>query len=447
MPSPSWSPYWNPKNETAAREDVRRLQLLKLQRTVAQACETSPFHRRLYERAGVGPADIASLDDLRRLPFMTREDWMACQAAQPLFGDMITRPREEAIRYHLTSGTSGRQPLRVLDSRKDWAWIGEAWCYGFWGFGVRPSDTVYFAFSYGSFIGFWGAHYCCEKIGCLVLPSGNMTTENRVKQLVEMGATTVCATPTYALRMAQEAQRLGIDLAKASQVDKVIVSGEPAGSIPATKRLIEDLWGAKCGDTAGMTEIGTIMVFECSHQPGGVHIIEDHFIEEVLDPESGEPVPYGERGERVVTSFGRGFIPLLRYRTKDLVVKVPHTACKCGRTFDIYEGGILGRVDDMKLVRGTNVYPRAVEAIVRECNDVEEFQIVLTREEGIRDEITVKVEFKPDAGARCDGLCRKLATDLAEAHEGLRFNVVAAKTGELPRFELKAKRLQDLRNQ
>jgi phenylacetate-CoA ligase len=443
-PAPNWPPYWNPKNETLARGELRQLQLIKLQRTVARAYEQSPFHRRLYDQAKVKPSDIKTLDDLRRLPFMTREDWMACQAEKPMFGDLITRPQSEAIRYHLTSGTSGRQPLRVLDSRKDWAWIGESWCYGFWGFGVRPTDTVFFAFSYGSFIGFWGAHYCCEKMGCLVLPSGNMTTEARVKQLVEMGATTVCATPTYALRMAQEAQAMGIDL-RASKVNKVIVSGEPAGSIPATKKLIEEMWGAKCGDTAGMTEIGTIMVFECDHQPGGVHIIEDHFIEEVLDPDTGEPVPYGERGERVVTSFGRGFIPLLRYRTKDMVVKVPHSHCKCGRTFDIYEGGILGRVDDMKLIRGTNVYPRAVEAIVREHGEVEEFQIILTREEGIRDEITVKVELKAAAAERWPQIEKALGKDLADAHEGLRFNVVRAAAGELPRFELKAKRLQDLR--
>ena len=202
MPTPAWPAYWNPKNETLSRVDLKSLQLIKLQRTVARAYATSAFHRRLYDQAKVRPQDIKSLDDIRRLPFMTREDWMACQAEKPLFGDMITRPPEDAIRYHLTSGTSGRQPLRVLDSRKDWSWIGEMWCYGFWGFGVRPADTVFFAFSYGSFIGFWGAHYGCEKIGCLVLPSGNMTTDNRVKQLVEMGATTVCATPTYALRMA-----------------------------------------------------------------------------------------------------------------------------------------------------------------------------------------------------------------------------------------------------
>jgi phenylacetate-CoA ligase len=440
-----WSPFWNPKIETLPKAELRALQAHKLQRLVARAWQESPFHRRLWERAGVTPDRIGTLDDLQRLPFMTREDWMANQAEKPLFGDLITRPPQDAIRYHLTSGTSGRQPLRVLDGRKDWSWIADMWCYGFWGFGIRPADTVFFAFSYGSFIGFWGAHYCCEKLGCLTLASGNMTTEQRVKQIVELGATVVCATPTYALRMGQTAEKMGIDLKKEGKVRRVVVSGEPAGSIPAVKKMIEDMWGGMCGDTAGMTEIGTIMIFECDQQPGGPHIIEDHFIEEVLDPESGRPVGYGERGERVVTSFGRGFIPLVRYRTKDLVCKVPHTRCSCGRTGDLYEGGILGRVDDMKLIRGTNVYPRAVESIVREFKEVEEFQIVITRQDNVQDEITVRVELKPDQQHAWARVSQKLGKDLAAAHEGLRFNVERAEIGELPRFELKAKRLQDLR--
>ncbi|MCA8954035.1 MAG: AMP-binding protein [Planctomycetes bacterium] len=439
--------FWNPKTETLPKERLRALQLRRLQHLVRHAYEHSAFHRRLYDQAGVTPDRIETLDDIRRLPFMTREDWMACQADNPPFGDLCTRPPHEAIRYHLTSGTSGRQPLRVLDSRKDWSWIADMWCYGFWGFGVRPADLVFFAFSYGSFIGFWGAHYCCEKLGCLTLASGNMTTEQRVKQIVEMGVTVVCATPTYALRMGQTAEKMGIDLKKDGKVRRVIVSGEPAGSIPAVKQMIEEMWGAKCGDTAGMTEIGTIMIFECDHQPGGPHIIEDHFIEEVLDPDSGEPVGYGERGERVVTSFGRGFIPLIRYRTKDLVCKVPHDRCSCGRTGDVYEGGILGRVDDMKLIRGTNVYPRAVEAVVREHGEVEEFQIIISRKDNVQDEITVKVELKPDRDDVWPRLSAQLGQDLADAHEGLRFNVELANLGELPRFELKAKRLQDLRPQ
>ena len=435
------SDYWNPKNETLPREQLQALQLAKLQRTARWAYAQSPFHQRRFDAAGFHPDQLKSLDDLRRIPYMTREEWMDSQVEQPLFGALPTTGQENAIRYHLTSGTSGRVPIRVLDSMKDWEWIAEMWGYGFWGFGVRPADVVYFAFGYGSFIGFWGAHYCCEKIGALVIPGGAQTTEARVKQIVEMGVTTVCSTPTYALRLWQQAQEMGIDLAR-SAVNKVILSGEPSGSIPAVKRQLEEAWGAKCGDTAGMTELGTIMIFECSHQPGGTHIIEDHFIEEVINPETGEPVPYGELGERVVTSFGRGFIPVLRYRTKDMVLKVPHTTCDCGRTGDIYQGGIRGRWDDMKLIRGTNVYPRAVEALIREHDAIDEFQIYIWRND-IRDEITIKVEMKPGHEDEWPALSETLARELAAAHEGLRFILELAPAGSLPRFELKAKRLKD----
>jgi phenylacetate-CoA ligase len=436
-----YSEYWNPKNETLPREQLQALQLAKLQRMTQWAYARSPFHQRRFDAAGVHPDQIKTLDDLRRIPFMTREEWMESQVEQPLFGALPTTGHENAIRYHLTSGTSGRVPIRVLDGMKDWEWIAEMWSYGFWGFGVRPEDVVYFAFGYGSFIGFWGAHYCCEKLGSLVIPGGAQTTEARVRQIVEMGVTTVCSTPTYALRLWQEAQELGIDLAQ-SKVNKIILSGEPSGSIPAVKRQLEEAWGAKCGDTAGMTELGTIMIFECSHQPGGTHIIEDHFIEEVVNPETGEPVPYGELGERVVTSFGRGFIPVLRYRTKDMVLKVPYSTCDCGRTGDIYQGGIRGRWDDMKLVRGTNVYPRAVEAIIREHDAIDEFQIYLWRND-IRDEITIKVEMKPGREGEWPALSEELSHELSSSHEGLRFIIELMQPGALPRFELKAKRLKD----
>jgi phenylacetate-CoA ligase len=285
-----------------------------------------------------------------------------------------------------------------------------------------------------------------EKMGVLNVPGGAQTTEARVHQIVDFGATVIASTPTYALRLAQEASQRGVDL-RGSAVERVILSGEPAGSIPQTKALIEEQWGAKAFDTAGMTEIGTIMVFECEHQPGGTHIIEDNMIEEVIDPATMEPVAHGERGERVVTSFGRGAIPLIRYRTGDLVCKVPASTCSCGRGFDIYEGGILGRVDDMKIVRGTNVYPRAIEAIVREFREVDEFQTLITRK-GIRDEITLRVEMKPGwAIEGWESLWDDLHTRLSLAHEGLNFRVELAEEGDLPRFELKAKRTVDLRDQ
>lgn len=441
----AYSPYWNPKNETMPRDQIEALQLAKLRRLSEYAYATTPFHKRRFDQAGFRPEQLQTLDDLRRIPFMTREEWMESLTQKPLFGDMLSTDPRNAVRYHLTSGTTGRTPIRVLDSTKDWDWICEMWCYGLWAFGIRPEDTVYFAFGYGSFIGFWGAHYACEKIGALVIPGGAQTTELRIKQIVEMGVTTVASTPTYALNMWVKAREMGVDLARSSKVDKLVLSGEPAGSIPAAKKQLEEAWGAKAGDTAGMTEVGTIMIFECSHQPGGTHIIEDHYIEEVINPETGEPVGYGELGERVVTSFGRGFIPVLRYRTKDMVMKVPASTCTCGRTWDIYDGGIRGRWDDMKLIRGTNVYPRAVEAIIREFDAIDEFQIYVWRKEEGTDEITVKVEIKPDYDEQWLDLPLRLAKDLAAAHEGLRFNIERMDYGSLPRFELKARRLVDAR--
>jgi phenylacetate-CoA ligase len=440
----AYSAYWNPKHETMAREDLQALQLYKLRRLCEWAYTTTPFHKRRFDAVGFHPEQLKTLDDIRRIPYMTREEWMESALEHPMFGELLSTDPTNAIRYHLTSGTSGRTPIRVLDSMKDWEWISEMWCYGIWGFGVRPEDSVYFAFGYGSFIGFWGAHYGCEKIGALVIPGGAQTTEARIKQIIELGVTTVCSTPTYALHLWQKAREMGIDLAQ-SKVNKVILSGEPAGSIPAVKKQLEEAWGAKCGDTAGMTEVGTIMIFECAQQPGGTHIIEDHFIEEVISPVTGEPVGYGDLGERVVTSFGRGFIPIIRYRSKDMVLKVPASTCSCGRTWDIYDGGIRGRWDDMKLIRGTNVYPRAVESIIREYAAIDEFQIYLWRKDDIQDEITIRLEIKPEFESEWPTLAQRLGKDLSEAHEGLRFNIERMEYGQLPRFELKARRLVDAR--
>lgn len=440
----SSSSFWNPKTELLERDQLEVLQLAKLRRLTEWANARSPFYQRSFAAAGFDPSQLKSLADIERIPFLTREDWMRSQEQHPPYGELPVTDHTRAIRVHTTSGTSGKTPLRALDSRKDWAWSAEMWCYALWGAGVRPHDIGYVAFGYGSFIGFWGLHNGLEKLGALTIPGGAQNTTQRMRQIIDFEATVVASTPTYALRLAQEAQTLGIDLVN-SKVHTVILSGEPAGSIPETKRLIESQWGAKCFDTAGMTEVSTIFMFEPADQPGGCHIIEDHFIEEVIDPETGAHRPYGERGERVCTSFGRSTIPLIRYRTADLVVKIPHTAASSGRTWDIYQGGILGRVDDMKLVRGTNVYPRAVESIVRSFSEIDEFQIRIHRQ-GIRDEITLTAELHTTvAPGSWDQLAGDLGRELADAHEGLRFHVVRAEPGSLPRFELKAKRLVDAR--
>jgi phenylacetate-coenzyme A ligase PaaK-like adenylate-forming protein len=436
------SPYWNPKTETMSREDLSALQFVKFTRVIEWAEARSVFYQKSFKRAGFDSTQLNTWADYDRVPFLTREEWMRSQNDFPPYGELPVAGHENAIRFHTTSGTSGKTPLRALDSRKDWSWSAEMWSYALWGMGVRPHDIGYVAFGYGTFIGFWGLHNGLEKLGATTIPGGAQTTPTRVKQIIDYDVTVVASTPTYALRLAQEAESLGIDL-RASKVHTIVLSGEPIP--PQTKTLIEELWGAKTFDTAGMTEISTIFMFEPADQPGGAHIIEDQFVERVIDPESGLELPYGERGERITTSFGRSMIPLIKYRTSDLVVKVPHTTASNGRTWDLYQGGILGRVDDMKLVRGTNVYPRAVEAIVRAFPVIDEFQVKITRE-GIRDEITLLAEPVPTVtDAEWSALIAQLGTELADGHEGLRFIIERAPANTLPRFELKAKRLQDLR--
>lgn len=437
--------YWNPKAETMPREQLRALQLAKLQYTVRWAYENSGLWRRKFDEVGMEPGDIRSLDDIQLMPFLTKDEFLNAQTSAPLFGSTLAVSPEFALRYHQTSGTSGRIPLRTLDSRKDWEWLAEMWAYGLYAFGVRSKDICYFPFSYSVFIGFWGVHCGAEKVGAMAIPGGAQTTEMRLKQIKELGVTVLATTPTYAHRMAGVAEDLGMDLIKDTKVEMVICSAEPGASIPSTKRNISEAWGARVGDFVGMTESGTIFAYECSEQSGGVHIIEDHYYEEVIDPKTLKPVGYGQKGERVMTSFGRGMMPVLRFRTGDLVEKVQSNFCTCGRTFDLYKGGVLGRTDDMKLIRGTNVYPSAVENIVREYKEITEFQIVLTRE-GYTDEITVQIEPRPDVSdRRLDYLAYEVSSDLAGAHEGLRFNVVITEPGTLPKFEVTSTRLQDLR--
>ena len=424
------TPYWNPKMETLPREELRALQAVRLRSVVERAWTHEPVPSTPARRGGRrARRRSASLDDLARLPFTTRDAWMDVQARTPPYGDLLAATRDRAIRYHTTSGTSGRTPLRVLDGRLDWKWIAECWCYAFHGFGVRPEDRVFFAFSYGTFIGFWGAHYGTEKMGCLVLPSGNMTTAQRVQLIDEMEATVVCATPTYALRLAQEA-REPRHRPPVRSVTRLILSGEPAGSIPATKRLIEEHWGAKAADTAGMTEIGTIMMFECEHQPGGTHIIEDHFIEEVIDPETG-------RADSVRRA-GRARRHLVRAR-HDPPHPLPHARPRpegaARRAAPAAGRGTSTRAASAAAwttccsIRGTNVYPRAIEAIVREYAAVDEFQIHLYTADGIRDEIEVLCEVRQGYEGQWDAVARRLREDLSTHNEGLGFKVERADAG------------------
>jgi phenylacetate-CoA ligase len=268
-----------------------------------------------------------------------------------------------------------------------------------------------------------------------------------LRQIVESGATAVVATPSYALRLAAVAEQIGLNLATDSRVELLIHAGEPGASIPATKAMLERRWGAHAGDFAGMTETAGISAFECAAKSGGIHIAEADFLEEVVDPATGEPVAEGEIGERVTTALGIGSLPMIRYRTHDLVRRVPASSCPCGRGFDLYQGGILGRSDDMRIIRGTNVHPSAVEGVVRRFEQIREFRIVVGRPDPAQyDEIAVELEPLPDVpGEISQRLAERIADELAYAHEGLRFMVHLVAPDSLPTFELKARRLVDRR--
>ena len=437
--------YWNPKTELMPRDQLRQWQLKKLQTILSWAYDRSPFWQRKLKAAGVHPSDIRRFEDIQLLPFLTKNEILESQQEHPLYGDIQSAPPSIAMTYHQTSGTSGKTPVRALDSVRDWNWCASSWAGGMYAFGVRSTDVVYLAFGYGSFIGFWGAHYGFQKIGCCTVAGGAQSSESRIRQIIDVQATVITATPSYAIRLAQVAEEMGIDLPTATRVEIIVAAGEPGANIPGTKAMIEKAWGAHIGDFAGMTESGGIATFECNEKPGATHIQEDHFLEEVIDPATGRWVDYGQKGERVTTSFGRIMLPLIRYRTGDLVERIPNNYCTCGRTWDLYRGGILGRTDDMKLIRGTNVFPSAIEGVVRKFESIREFQIVLWKKNYI-DEVTVKLEPLPNTPAdEQQKLAIDIGKELSEAQEGLRFNVEIVEPGTLPIFELKSKRLVDLR--
>jgi phenylacetate-CoA ligase len=416
----------NDRRDTAA---LRALQRRKLSGMLGELRSDNAFYRLKFE--GI-PFDALS-DSLELLPFTARAELEADQIANPPYGTNLTYPLSRYIRYCQTSGTGGR-PMRWLDTRESWDWIGRCWSTIFRAAGVGPGDRLLFAFSFGPFLGFWGAFDSSVAHGFLSIPGGGMSTSARLKMLVDNQATVVCCTPTYALRMAEVARQDGVDLAKSS-VRALIVAGEPGGSIPETKKAIESAWGARMFDHSGMTELGPIS-YECEAAPGGLHVIESEYIVESIDPQTGAPVPDGEIGELVVTNLGRWGSPLIRYRTGDQV-RLSRATCKCGSSFARLEGGILGRVDEMFIVRGNNVFPSAVESVLRRFPEVVEFRVNVL-ENGTMSRVRLEVEPSPDTS---DGasLCERIGRTLKETLS-FRAEVVPVAVGSLPRFEMKARR-------
>ncbi len=435
--------YWNPITETMPRDALHDLQWRKLQKLLQHVYQGSPFYRERMERANCRPDQIESLEEyLSRFPILTRDDIMAAQAVSPPYGTLSAIDPRYATRYHQTSGSSGQPPVRTFDTARDWVWCSDMWATGLYAMGIRAADRAAVAFGYGLFIGFWGLHYALEKIGCTTIATGSFDSDKRIQLLLDQGITVVACTPTYAMRLALIAQQMGVDLAKDTQVRIVVTSGEPRPD--ATKRAISEAFGAFVGDTAGMTEAATIFMFECVEEPGGAHIIETDYIEEVLDPETMRPVEYGERGVRVMTSLGREGICMLRYWTNDLVVKLPYSICRCGRTWDIYQAGIQGRHDDMRKIRGVWFVPSMVEDVVRVFPDIDEYQCVLDTIDAL-DTLIIQIEPRADLpAAEHESLRLRFAL---EAKRVLSFTpkVELAAPNSLPRFEMKARRFRDVR--
>jgi phenylacetate-CoA ligase len=380
------------------------------------------------------PGPEASLSELlAALPFTTKEDLVADQAAHPPYGSDLSFPLDQYTRFNQTSASSGKAPLRWLDTPASWQGLLDNWQVVYQAAGVQRGDRVFFAFSFGPFLGFWTAWEAALQLGCFCVPGGGLSTGARLQALLDHQITVLCCTPTYALRLGEVAAQEGVDLSQC-QVRRLIVAGEPGGSIPATRRQLERYWpAAKIHDHHGMTEVGPVS-YECPHQPGLLHLISEAYAAEVVDSASGQPLPPGATGELVLTTLTRVGSPLLRYRTGDLVKLAP-ADCPCG--LPALHGGILGRADDMALVRGVNLYPSAVESILRGQPGLAEYRVELSTHQGMT-EVSVQAEPAPDC-AHPEALRDRLEALLRNSFH-LRIPVQLVNPGALPRFELKARR-------
>lgn len=413
---------------STGREAVRARQLDQLRDLIRAVRPANAFYEGKLAAAGIDET-IASLEDFAaRCPFTTKDELAADQAAHPPYGSNLSFPLEQYNRIHQTSGTTGK-PLRWLDTPESWQSMLASWQAVYSAAGVSPADRALFAFSFGPFIGFWMAYEAATQMGCLCFPGGGLTSTTRLRILLENEVTVLCCTPTYALRLAEVAAQEGIDLSSAN-LKTIVVAGEPGGSIPATRERIEAAWpSARVFDHHGMTEVGPV-THEWPAEKNNLQIIEDAYLAEVVHPGTNDPVAEGEEGELILTTLNRTAMPLLRYRTGDLVRPEVH-----GEAL-ILRGGILGRADDMVIVRGVNIYPSAFEHILRRIEGVAEYQVAITEQTGMA-ELRLRLELAPDIDAPS---LQQEITDALRQQLNLRIPVELAEPNSLPRFELKAQR-------
>jgi phenylacetate-CoA ligase len=425
--------YWNPILETLPQEKIQALQLKKFRRIVEWAYDNSPFYRRLYQDAGMEPGEIEK-DMLREV-----------QQHDPFpYGDMLSVPTERVTAFRQTSGTTGT-PVYQAETWQDWEWWSESWCYILYSQGYRDTDRVFIPFGYNIFVAFWAGHYAAEKLGCEVVPGGVLDTQARILKMQELRCTAFMATPTYVLGMADVARnKLGIDPKKDLHIQKITCAGEPGASIPTTKKRMEDAWGAKVYDHIGATEIGA-WSYECTEQPGGLHVNEGLFLVEIEDVETGvlitEP---GKNGTMVITALDRIAKPCIRFDSKD-VIRWADLDCPCGRTFRLIDGGVVGRADDITKVKGVLLAPTAIEEVVRSIPELgDEYEVVVSKKGDI-DTILLKVEILPGKEHDEDSILFRLKDQL-RVKTNLGYHIEVHPHGSLPRYEVKAKRFKDMRN-
>ncbi len=428
--------YWQ-KEEVLPAKELEEIQLKRLRWTVRHAYDNVPFYRKRLKECGLHPDDIKRLEDVSKLPFTVKED---LKANYP-FG-LFAVPREKIIRIHTSSGTSGKPKVvgYTYNDLENWINLVARCLYMV---GVRSSDTFQNMVSYTLFTGGLGFHYAAERIGAMVVPSGTGNTAKQIEYMLDFGTTVIHCTPSYALRIKEVAEEVGMD---AAQLPLRIgcFGAEPWSE--STRKRLENAFDIDAFDSYGLSEMnGPGVAFECPEKDG-LHIWIDHYLVEVIDPETGEQLGEGERGELVLTPLTKEALPLLRYRTGDLTFLMDG-GCACGRTHPRIHR-ILGRTDDMIVVRGINVFPSQVEHVLMRISGVgDHFQIVVTRN-GSLDEMLVRVEVdSSQKGVRdVSGIRRAVAEELRK-ELGLRVGVELVEKGTLERFEGKARRVVDLRKE
>jgi len=427
----------------STRDELSARQLERLRELCRVQLESNPFYGPRLRSAGLTgqPDSIEAFTS--RCPLTAKQDFREDRAANPPYGSNLSRPIEDYVRLHQTSSTTG-EPVRWIDTREDWDAMLDGWIEVLEAAGLTRADRVFGAASFGPFIGFWLGFEAAEKMGCLVIPGGAMTTSTRVRAILANDVTTVLCTPTYAIRLGETARVEGIDLGRGA-VRRLIVAGEPGGSIPAVRERIERLWpGAAVFDHHGMTECGPA-TYECPNRPGVLHLIERNLLCEFVDPSTGESVPDPRADdeahsrppcELVLTSLRRAASPILRYRTGDLVRPGPVGKCACGRIERTLLGGIIARADDMVFIRGVNLYPSAVDDVVQRIDGVSEYRVLIAESRGMT-ELSVEVECEKQDRERT--IAHRLTEDLRSGF-GLRIPVTPVPPGSLPKAELKSRR-------